>query len=129
MLDNYKWRFAIGTTSRVPKMPGKHYVILDIDGPKLPSLINQVACFAYPGIKIYKTEHGWHVYTNMIVSWRTLPNLLLDLGADPSWVKIGRRRGYFFLADKKQAKLPWPVERMCLSAKKGKGKEVNTSRA
>ena len=110
----YKWKFAIGTTSRVPGTKGLHYLILDIDTKKHPQplLIKLLAIGA--GVRATPTEHGWHIYTNFIVTLADFCTLAEECGADPSWISIGMKRGYFFLADKESVNLEWPVERMLI---------------
>ncbi len=114
-----KWRFAIGTTSHVPGSK-LHYLIMDIDnhGPSL----SKVFCVLNAGhdVKMIweKTENGVHVYSNLKMPFREMLILSERLGADPSWIKIARARGYAYLADKHQFKIPWPVERMVISYRK-----------
>lgn len=67
---------------------------------------------------ILPTPHGYHIYTNIETSFNRAIWLAHHAGADPSWIKIARKRGYFFLADKRKVVLPWPLERMILYAKK-----------
>ena len=61
------------------------------------------------------TQNGWHVYTNY---WHAFPVILKiaeRMKADPAWLRIGKKRGYLFLADKAPVPLPWPVERMVIA--------------
>lgn len=120
---SYKWNFAIGTTSRVPfnsaNQHSQHYLIADFDGGTLADVFRKVQhikgithCF------VQKTEHGWHLYTDLMLDFTKLILILHKIGADKTWVEIGRSRGYFFLADKSAVFLPWPVERMIIHAKK-----------
>ncbi|MEM3423720.1 MAG: hypothetical protein QXE51_04070 [Nitrososphaeria archaeon] len=83
-------RNAYGIISRTKK-GRNHFLILDFDGKK-PDLrkIPKVEYF-------YKTKHGWHVITSQVVSFRKFVKLALDLGADPKWVGIGLKRGYWFI--------------------------------
>ena len=112
-----KWRFAIGTTSRVPGRPGMHYLIADFDGePKFRNLLQWKF-----GVW-QKTPHGWHFYSDIMASLKVMVKWLRMVGADPAWIRIGRKRGYFFLADKDQINFEWPVERMVLRIKDGKEK-------
>jgi hypothetical protein len=122
-MAKYKWTFALGTTSRVPNSP-LHYLILDID--------QELTWKNIAGIKHYarhffveKTTNGYHVYTDCRLTFKQMQMAFLACGADPSWSRIGQRRGYWFLADKDQIILPWPVERMALhyDPKKGKKKD------
>ena len=115
-----KWNFAIGTTSRVPGT-GLHYLIADIDSHDLNSvefkgitaLFSRLDC----NMIWQNTKHGYHVYTDHISSWNDILSLLKGR-CDSKWLKIGRERGYLFLADKKIVHLPWAVERMVIHAKK-----------
>lgn len=113
----YKWRFAIGTTSRIPNSK-LHYLIADFDNE---SLRLGVLCGMKPDhIFIQRTDRGWHVYTDIQLTFKKLIEALQIIGADRSWIEIGHTRGYLFLADKGPVILPWPVERMKLSVKKGR---------
>lgn len=126
-MTNYKWRFALGTTSRIPGKKGQHYLILDIDGDipfVLPENLTEVGVTKMIWMR---TRHGWHIYTDLKVSWKKLPKLLRRLGADKTWIDIGEVRGYFFLADYDLVTLPWPIERMALRVTK-KREERNTTR-
>jgi hypothetical protein len=111
-----KWRFALGTTSRVPSSPGWHYLILDLDTRKI-SLILSVT-LAHTNYFMQKTRSGWHIYTPLIFRFNDMLDLSLLLGSDPAWIEIARKRGYAFLADKKPANIFWPVERMAIGAAK-----------
>jgi hypothetical protein len=111
----YKWKFAIGTTSRVPHSK-LHYLIVDFDEEH--PRFSLIAGMNPDHMFIQKTPHGWHVYTDLQVTFSKLGQLLEIVGADKSWISIGKSRGYFFLADKGPVPLPWPVERMKLHAKK-----------
>ncbi len=104
-----KWRFAIGTTSRVPDSGGLHYLIADFDGPL------HFRIFQYGNnFVVQKTEHGWHVYTDHVADFDSTLRLLVRVGADPIWLRIAKERGYLFLADKSRLAFPWPVEHMVL---------------
>jgi hypothetical protein len=121
-----KWRFAIGTTSRVPNSGGiPHYFIADFDG-RYPhdDFLNGVLSSAY-NIIWQRTPHGWHLYTDLKMSFEKLTQTLKMVGADPAWVRIGKERGYYFLADKSRICFPWPVEHMVIHH--GKEKAQNTS--
>ena len=63
---------------------------------------------------IQKTENGFHVYTDLKLKFSQMCNALRWLKADISWIKIGEKRGYWFLADKDAVIVSWPVERMAL---------------
>lgn len=107
-----KWKFAIGTTSRVPNSGGVlHYLIADFDNeiPDIP-----VALVAGDNLIIQKTPHGWHMYSDKCMPFDALVKVLEYLGADPTWIQIGQQRGYFFLADKRQINFHWPVEHMVI---------------
>ena len=129
MTPKLKWKFAIGTTSRVPDSGGRlHYLIADFDDP----LINQERIWLELGAYrekaiIQDTEHGWHLYTSWKMTFDELIPFLKKISADPEWVRIGERRGYLFLADKKEINFPWPVEHMVI--KYGKKETQNTRRA
>lgn len=114
-----KWKFAIGTTSRVPNSGGLHYLIVDMDTEKPDfSFIRKLDI---KNAILQKTYHGWHVYTDMQLKFSTLVNVLKHMiDADPSWIDIGKERGYYFLADKSQLIFPWPVEHMVLHHAKEK---------
>jgi hypothetical protein len=110
MKDVDKWKFAIGTTSRVPDSGGLHYLIADFDDRYLPAGIFKNG----NNFIVQRTEHGWHVYTDCITTFEGVINLLKQIGADPVWIKIAEERGYLFLADKYKLEFPWPVEHMVL---------------
>lgn len=108
-----KWRFAIGTTSRVPDCPvtvlgGLHYLILDIDRKEFPFHTLGSKYIAQP------TRSGWHIYTPQTYYFEVMLEIALDFGADPFWCGFASRRGYAFLADKSPVAIPWPVERMVI---------------
>ena len=109
---NTKWRFAIGTTSRVPYKQGYHYLIADYDS-KFPSF-HLLDISGANNAVFQKTEHGWHLYTDWIFTFDELVSELHCLGADEAWIRIGKKRGYFFLADKSHVAMSWPVERMVI---------------
>lgn len=123
MRPKAKWKFAIGTTSRVPDSGGMHYVIMDIDSQVWPNGLVPILELA-DRVLIQRTEHGWHFYTDLIVPWGHLPKLLREAGADPAWVTIGEERGYYFLADKSALMFSWKVEHMVIYY--GKEKARNT---
>lgn len=126
--SQYKWEFAIGTTSRVPESP-HHYLILDIDthdDKKLQRTLGRLQAFSY---KAQKTPNGYHIYTDLeVYSIAEFVRHAKDLGADPAWLRIGEKRGYFFLADRRKVELDWPVERMLIHYGKKKGEALNTRR-
>lgn len=123
-----KWNFAIGTTSRVPNSGGLHYLIADFDNLKYPWAIFTYMPFnLVQNMVLQKTPHGWHLYTDAVMTFDLLQKYLLAMDADPAWVEIGKERGYYFLADKKEIDFPWPVEHMVLHYGK-KRKERNTTR-
>lgn len=114
-----KWKFAIGTTSRVPHSGGLHYLIVDFDTEKPDfSFIRKLAI---NNAIVQRTKHGWHVYTDLQLEFVTVVNVLKHMiDADPNWIRIGQERGYYFLADKSQVVFPWPVEHMVLRYAKEK---------
>lgn len=122
----YKWKFAIGTTSRVPNS-NLHYFMADFDGPASEDLCSAAIHLFLCGYFIYiqETKNGLHLYSNRQMPFKELCTNLKHLGADPVWVEIGKKRGYFFLADKDAVNLSWPVERMALrfDGEKPNGKE------
>lgn len=110
-----KYRFMIGTTSRVPGSR-RHYLIMDFDGPIYYQQAGAIGSLAPHRSVWQRTTNGTHIYTP--VQFRTLREMLtvaVDLGADPTWARIAQRRGYAFLADKCMLDIPWPVERMIVS--------------
>lgn len=123
---DYKWRFGIGTTSRVPYLGG-HYLMLDIDGkPNWQKLVD-FASAERRRIVVQKTEHGYHIYTDFRSNLlEVVCHLAKQLGADERWINIAKKRGYLFLADKDRIELPWPVERMIIHRGKEKRKTLNT---
>jgi hypothetical protein len=102
-----KWRFAIGTTSRVPGS-SLHYLMLDVDDPTW--VMGYRVCL----YRIQVTKSGFHVYTNEKLSFEQMLFTAVGMGADPAWARIAQARGYAFLADKAPIALPWPVERMVI---------------
>lgn len=109
-----KWRFAIGTTSRVPNSGGGfHYMIADFDG-EIPQAAMEYIDSNVEHAIAQKTPHGWHLYTDKIMRFPDLIETLHYIGADHAWLEIAEARGYLFLADKDKIKFPWPVEHMVL---------------
>jgi len=107
MKPNPKWKFAIGTTSRVPDSGGLHYLIADFDSVDIridPTKFGN-------NIVMQRTPNGWHIYTDVVLPFNILLQKLRQLKADPAWIKIGEKRGYFFLADKSMTVFPGRVER------------------
>lgn len=119
MQPNPKWQFAIGTTSRVPDSGGiLHYFIADFDEKWIPErALDFIQKYARNFI-VQKTDHGWHVYTDIRDSFDQITSWLKGVDVDETWLKIGKERGYLFLADKSQIVFPWPVERMCIYIEK-----------
>lgn len=108
----YKWKFAVGTTSRIPNSK-LHYLILDIDTQTDPP----IGCgrkYKFNSWFVQRTENGFHVYTDLKLRFDQMEIAMKYFGADPSWIRIGLKRGYWFLADKQPVILPWPTERMAL---------------
>lgn len=110
-----KWNFAIGTTSRVPYCKRLHYFIADFDCEKLPDNVIENISYWSKHVFIQKTKNGYHVYTDCKLTFNSLVKKLRHCKADKKWVSIGKKRGYFFLADKSHVILPWHVERMVLN--------------
>lgn len=108
-----KYHFMIGTTSRVPKAPGWHYLILDVDQKELPDNLYQFLHSVR--FEIQKTKNGWHVYTDHVMRLRAMIGKALTFGADKTWAKLALGRGWAFLADKKRVKIPWAVERKIIA--------------
>lgn len=116
MRPSSKWRFGIGTTSRVPQSK-LHYFIADFDGPIPHKTVVEWMLSNFPStteVIRQKTHHGWHIYTDWKMTFTKLVQTLKLIGADPSWIRIGEKRGYFFLADKAEIQFPWPVEHMVI---------------
>jgi hypothetical protein len=106
-----KWRFAIGTTSRVPGS-SLHYLMLDVDNKNPWPYQYQ---FQDPFKRcIQETKSGFHIYTSYQLSFAEMLYRSVGMGADPAWARIAQARGYAFLADKAPIALPWPVERMVI---------------
>jgi hypothetical protein len=131
MNANLKWKFAIGTTSIVPKTHRTlHYLICDIDerdaGATLDFIMSNLPLASKHTnnpieIRTQQTERGWHIYTNSIFEWKSLLWCLRHIpGVDRNWIRIGARRGYFFLADKDVITFSWPVKRMVIYHEKRK---------
>lgn len=115
----HKWEFAIGTTSRVPDSR-HHYLIVDIDDPDylIPALSYLINVHVVRNIIVQETQRGYHIYTDSIMRWVELVRWLPRVpGVDRKWIKIGKRRGYLFLADKDVVTMLWPVERMMIHGK------------
>ena len=117
-IPKLKWRFAIGTTSLVPSTnPRRHYLILDIDTKDVDEvnhtigyLKNIIGCSM---VSCHETQRGWHIYTPTQYSWSILLDVLRCVpNVDRNWLRIGKRRGYLFLADKDYFYPNWPVIRM-----------------
>ena len=112
-----KWRFAIGTTSRVPHSGGSlHYLIADFDDDTFP-LHDPYLCgilFDASNVILQRTKHGWHLYSDLVFEFDKLINVLKAIGADLAWVSIGKERGYYFLADKQEIDFPYSVEHMVI---------------
>src|SRR5690348_8737040 len=102
-----KWRFAIGTTSRVPGKPNHHYLILDFDNVTFSKVFVGINTYMGKGKWIAQpTASGWHVYTDSIIDFTSVMTCAEMMGADPAWLRIGEKRGYLFLADKAPVPLP-----------------------
>lgn len=109
-----KWRFGIGTTSRVPQSAMNfQYLIADFDDNNFQPIIDFINSEVNNAI-LQRTKNGWHVYTDYKILFPALVEKLKTLGADPAWIRIGEKRGYFFLADKQEINFPWPVEHMVI---------------
>lgn len=112
----YKWKFALGTTSRVPNSR-LHYLIADFDDVTwLGTAVSRLAMFKPDHMFVQKTKRGWHIYTDITYTFKKLIEVLKIIGADRKWIEIGQSRGYLFLADKGPVTLPWAVERMEIHA-------------
>ena len=115
MKPKIKWKFAIGTTSCVPHST-LHYLIADVDAKMIRNVLSYMVHIGVRSFEIQQTKRGWHVYTNLRLSWRRLLRILrLMPDVDKQWVKIGAKRGYLYLADKAPVVPSWPVVRMVLS--------------
>jgi len=97
-------------------MAGQHYLILDLDTKK--HMEYPPSALTLMGGILQKTQHGWHVYTPYYGPFHHILKLAKEHGADKQWLSIGKKRGYLFLADKDEIRIPWPVERMVIYAKK-----------
>lgn len=111
----------MGTTSLVPltecrTAPGQrlHYLICDVDEENVAPTVNYLLdVLDIHDMNVLPTQHGWHIYTNRRMPWRSLIWELQRVpGIDMQWLTIGLRRGYLYLADKDYVKLRWPVVRM-----------------
>ena len=110
-----KWKFAIGTTSRVPGTGGRlHYLMVDWDTDDIPGQWDGYLPGELHWMLFQKTNHGWHLYTDYMGTFTQIITLARSLGADPSWIRIGCDRGYLFLADKDEIDFPYPVEHMVI---------------
>lgn len=117
----HKWRFAIGTTSRIPHDAGGfHYLMADFDGDKFPARRSYMWGLLEMAshVIMQRTPHGWHLYTDLRFDFNSLTQILEAIGADAAWVRIGKERGYYFLADKSEIDFPYPVEHMVLHGQK-----------
>lgn len=123
-----KWKFAIGTTSRVPSSGGFHYLIADFDTNNITYVMNSLSKWNIDNMIFQRTPHGWHLYTNSIDNFDMTCYRLAILKADRKWVEIGKRRGYFFLADKDIILFPWAVEHMVIKWSYNGKKETQYSR-
>lgn len=126
ILPKEKWRFAVGTTSRVIGTNGtdRHFLILDIDSiefdtSEIHDFVNSMDCRSF----LMPSPRGWHLFTDLIVSFNEFKTYAKELGADSAWIAIGESRGYWFLADYMQVLLPWTVERMMLRWRDAEVKE------
>jgi hypothetical protein len=122
-----KWRYAMGTTSRVPGS-FLHYLIIDVDQPRIPfPLLRWVTEHTNAtGIYLQRTNHGWHIFTNHVSSFKSIIQKLTHRKhVDQKWLSIAKQRGYLFLADKDKTTFPWPVGRMQIYYKEKKNKNVN----
>jgi hypothetical protein len=130
-----KWKFAMGTTSRVPGT-GKglvkdlnghqynlelHYLMADLDTgiysrSSLKTFLTYlVSTLNVRNIVTQRTENGWHVYTDYSGGFWNIVDILRERPqVDQQWLNIAEKRGYLYLADKDAVILPWPVERMQL---------------
>jgi hypothetical protein len=102
-------RYAVGVISRRPRGVGKHYLMLDCDAVPRAKVRKVVELLKSEGCKFivwYKTKHGYHIITKKVVSYREFAVEALSLGADPVWVGIGLKRGYWFLEVRRRRFLP-----------------------
>lgn len=115
MRISQKWKFAIGTTSRVSSGPAPlHFLMLDIDGPLSFRKWRSITRLC-PNAVLDRTRNGFHVYTDYVVSPGEFVRFARKFGADQNWIRIGEKRGYWFLADRCRAvNLDWKVQRMKL---------------
>ena len=123
-----KYHFMLGTTSRVPGAPGWHYLILDIDGgKKLPSM--GLTFGIKPACIAQRTNSGWHVFTAVKMRLKPMLKRAIHMGADRTWARLALKRGWAFLADKGEVKIPWPVERMVIGWKGTQCKDHSNTNA
>lgn len=106
-----KYHFMLGTTSRVPGHKGLHYLIGDFDGVKRKPDWSRFQI-------TQRTQSGWHVYTPYRLPLKKMLQFAVRHGADRTWARLALKRGWAFLADKGEVKIPWPVERMVIGWRK-----------
>jgi hypothetical protein len=99
-------RKAVGIMSRTKS--GGHYLILDFDNVKRKIVDRAVDYLKKRAnfVTFYRTTHGYHVISDLKVGYREFAIRALQLRADPVWVGIGLKRGYWFLEVKKKELLP-----------------------
>lgn len=90
--------------------------MLDIDGELNFATWKRITKLS-PNAVLDRTPHGFHVYTDYLVSTGEFIRLARKLGADRNWIEIGEKRGYWFLAEKRPLQLNWKVQRMVLHAR------------
>lgn len=104
-----KYHFMLGTTSRVPDRPGWHYLLFDFDSKcVIPARIAELCDHE---MRWQETQSGWHIFTSLKMRLEPMLTVAVSLGADRTWARLALKRGWAFLADKGEVKIPWPVER------------------
>lgn len=113
-----KYHFMLGTTSRVPGAPGWHYLIIDVDSKTRMKHLFLRGILPEPNVS-QETVSGVHIYTNRVLRLKQMLHIAVKwYGADRTWARLALKRGWAFLADKGEVKIPWPVERMVIGWRK-----------
>jgi len=115
VMKTTKWRYGI--TSRIPGVEGHHWFVADLDTQCQPC-IREFEKWLYDKlgqnhVVKYRTQNGYHYIVFYGLTFRKLLALLADAPhIDEKWLKIGVKRGYWFLETHEQLPDNLPLEYM-----------------
>jgi len=115
IMKTTKWRYGI--TSRVPGVPNYHWFLADLDTQCKRCLV-EFEDWLYGKLRSYQiikyaTKTGYHYIVFYALSFRQMIVLLADAPyVDEKWLRIGVKRGYWFLETHRQLPDNLPLEYM-----------------